>query len=145
MPNRNVFIFFIHFFQKYAYITGIFYFPARLFLPVFHLYSICNSKFIVIFCIYSMSFGTALSNGNVLCHYCHFPLSFQIVYAIITPIYDANPTICEYWIGLWECVARNNPQASKSGAFVSDINLLFQFFPLKGVNYEKSRRNTAIR
>jgi len=20
-----------------------------------------------------------------------------------------NPTICEYWVGLWECVARNNP------------------------------------
>lgn len=20
-----------------------------------------------------------------------------------------NPTICEYWVGLWECVARSNP------------------------------------
>ncbi|MFR0801441.1 MAG: hypothetical protein ACLSHX_10700 [Suilimivivens sp.] len=22
---------------------------------------------------------------------------------------DDNPTICEYWVGLWECVARSNP------------------------------------
>ena len=35
--------------------------------------------------------------------------------------WDDNPTICEYWIGLWECVARNNPQVSKSGAFDPDI------------------------
>ena len=26
--------------------------------------------------------------------------------------WDDNPTICEYWVGLWECVARSNPQAS---------------------------------
>ena len=30
-------------------------------------------------------------------------------------------TICEYWVGLWECVARSNPQASKSGVFAPDI------------------------
>ena len=23
--------------------------------------------------------------------------------------WDDNPTICEYWVGLWECVARSNP------------------------------------
>ena len=23
--------------------------------------------------------------------------------------WDDNPTICEYWVGLWECAARNNP------------------------------------
>ena len=22
--------------------------------------------------------------------------------------WDDNPTICEYWVELWECVARNN-------------------------------------
>ena len=34
---------------------------------------------------------------------------------------DDNPTICEYWVGLWECVARSNPQVSKSEAFDPDI------------------------
>ena len=38
-------------------------------------------------------------------------------------MYDANPTICEYWVGWWECVARSNPQASKSGVFDPDIIL----------------------
>ena len=33
---------------------------------------------------------------------------------------DDNPTICEY-CRIVECVARNNPQASKSGAFDPDI------------------------
>ena len=35
-----------------------------------------------------------------------------------------NPTICEYWAGLWECVVRNNPLASLLGAFAPNI-LLF--------------------
>ena len=37
-----------------------------------------------------------------------------------------NPTICDYRAGLWECAARNNPQASRSGAFVPDI-ILYQY------------------
>ena len=25
------------------------------------------------------------------------------------PVSYTHLTICEYWVGLWECVARNNP------------------------------------
>lgn len=42
------------------------------------------------------------------------------------------PAICKYWVGLWECVARNNPQASKLEAF--DLNI-FLFHYNKGGLY----------
>ena len=44
--------------------------------------------------------------------------------------WDAGSTICEYWAGSWECAARSNPQASKSGAYDHDI-----------INYKEQKYN----
>lgn len=41
------------------------------------------------------------------------------------------PTICEYWVGLWECVARNNPEASKLEDF--DTNIYNIIYELKNI------------
>ena len=86
-------------------------------------------------------FYTSVHFTNLKCNICtvsrnHFLLlvtqkfQFYTIYAIflimwyikyVFAIHIVLPMTYDYRAGLWECAARNNPQASRSGAFAPDI------------------------